>query len=269
MENDLVPRAGYKLRTVQAYGINRKITIQNFKNMFKTWRGLGEAKKIVKEIEPDIVIGTGGYICGGAMLAAVKNKIPTILHESNAFPGIAVRILARKVDVVLVGFKEAEERLSKAKKIVVTGNPVSIGERATAKSSQSSIDDSAIVKEDYGMGNKPTVLAFGGSQGAKSVNETLIEIISNGMNKEYKLIWACGPKKYNIIKRHLSERGINVERAENAEILPYIYNMEEMMSACDLVISRSGAMTITEVANYRKACNICAISICNRKPSRV
>ena len=121
-----MPRAGYKLRTIEAYGISRKISLRNIKNMFKTLKGLKEARKIVKEIKPDIVIGTGGYICGATILAARKYKIPAILHESNSYPGVAVKLLSKRVDTVLVGFKEAKERLPKAKKIVVTGNPTKI-----------------------------------------------------------------------------------------------------------------------------------------------
>ena len=98
LENDLVPRAGYKLKQIEAYGINREISIQNFKNMIKTIKSFKEAKRIMKEINPDIVIGTGGYICGPTMLAARKYKIPTMLHESNAFPGISVKLLSKKVD---------------------------------------------------------------------------------------------------------------------------------------------------------------------------
>ena len=108
LENDLVPRAGYNLETIEAYGINRNISLQNFKNMFKTLKSYGEAKKIVKKLKPDIVIGTGGYICGPVILAAKKQKIPTMLHESNAFPGKAVTMLSKKVDTILVSFEDAK-----------------------------------------------------------------------------------------------------------------------------------------------------------------
>ena len=96
LENDLVPRAGYKLKTIEAYGLSPKITIQNIKKICKTIKGYGEAKKIIKEFKPDIVIGTGGYICGAVITAASSQKIPTLLHESNAFPGKAVKLLAKK-----------------------------------------------------------------------------------------------------------------------------------------------------------------------------
>ena len=105
LENDLVQRAGYELKTVEAYGLSKKISLDNLSKMMKTMKGIGQAKKIVKEFKPDMVIGTGGYICGSAILAANKYKVPTMLHESNAFPGKAVEMLSKKVDTILVGFK--------------------------------------------------------------------------------------------------------------------------------------------------------------------
>ena len=107
LENDLVPRAGYELKTIEAYGLSKKLTIENMKNMYKTCKGYNEAKKIIKEFKPDIVIGTGGYICGATILAANKLKIPTLLHESNAFPGRAIKMLAKKTDTILVSFEDA------------------------------------------------------------------------------------------------------------------------------------------------------------------
>ena len=95
------------------------------------------------------------------------------------------------------------------------------------------------------------MLAFGGSQGAQSINKTLIEIISKNLNKEYKLIWACGPKQYDIMKNELAKKNIDINNIQNAEIFPYIHNMEEVMANSDIIISRSGAMTITELANCR------------------
>ena len=126
LENDLVPRAGYELKTIDAYGLSKKISIDNIKNMIKTLKGFGESKKILKEMKPDIVIGTGGYICGATISAAHRLKIPTVLHESNAFPGKAVKMLAKKTDTILVSFEDAIDRIKHAKKIVYTGTPVKI-----------------------------------------------------------------------------------------------------------------------------------------------
>lgn len=243
LENDLVPRAGYELKTIEAYGINRKISIENIKNMFKTLKGFNEAKKIVKEFKPDIVIGTGGFICGPVLMAAKKYKTPTILHESNAFPGVTTKLLSNKVNTVLVGFEDAIKRLPKAKKIVVTGTPTKIKQVSLSKERKEKIIDELKLNKEL-----PIVLIFGGSQGAKSINSTLIEIIKNKTNTNYQIIWASGPKQYDIIKDKLKELKININNLKNIKILPYIYNMEEIMNLADIVISRSGAMTITEIA---------------------
>ena len=243
LENDLVPRAGFELRTIEAYGINRKISITNIKNMFKTMKGLGEAKKIVKEYKPDIVIGTGGFICGPVLMAAKKYKIPTVLHESNAFPGVAVKLLSKKVDTILLGFEDAKKRLPNAKKIVVTGTPTKIKKVELSQAQKEKMIQELGLKKDL-----PIALVFGGSQGAQSINSTLIDIIKESGNKNYQIIWASGPKQYDIIKETLKENKMDINKIENVKILPYIYNMEEMMNLVDVVVSRSGAMTITEVA---------------------
>ena len=126
LEKDLVPRAGYELKTIDAYGLSRKISMENIKKMYKTFKGLGETKKIMKAFQPDIVIGTGGYICGATIVTAHKLKIPTVLHESNSFPGKAVRMLAKKTDTILVSFEDAIARIKNAKRVVYTGTPVKI-----------------------------------------------------------------------------------------------------------------------------------------------
>lgn len=247
LENDLVPRAGYELKTIEAYGIQRKFTKENISNMIKTLRGFKEAKKIVKEINPDIVIGTGGYICGPTILAAKKYKIPTILHESNAFPGVSVKLLSSKVDSVLLGFEDAKTRLKKAKNIVVTGTPTKVNKVNLSLSQKQALKETLKISN-----NLPIVLIFGGSQGAKSINNTLIDIIKEKANKNYQIIWAVGTKQYDIIKEELKQLNINIDNIENTRILPYIYNMEEVMNLADVIVSRSGAMTITEIAKTGK-----------------
>lgn len=247
LENDLVPRAGYDLKTIDAYGLSKKISIENIKKMHKTLKGYGEAQKIIKDIKPDIVIGTGGYICGATILAAHKLKIPTMLHESNSFPGKAVKMLAKKTDTILISFEDAKARIPNAKKIVYTGTPVKIQKKEYSKTQATQI------KKQLGLDDsKPIVLIFGGSQGAQKINEAILGIIQNKLNKEYQIMWATGPKQYDIIKEKLEDRNINISYIENTKIVPYIYNMEEIMNVADLIVSRSGAMTITEIANLAK-----------------
>ena len=243
LETDLVPRAGYKLECINSYGINRKINIDNIKRLFKTIKSISEAKKILKKFKPDVVIGTGGYICVSVGMAAKKLKIPVILHESNAFPGVAVKLLSKDAAKILVGFKEAEARLPKAKKVVVTGNPTKI------KRSYMSIEEKKNKIRELGLNSElPIVLVFGGSQGAVSINKALIGIIENKMNENYQIIWAAGTSNYETVKQQLKDNQIDINNIKNTKILPYIYNMQEVMQISDLVVCRSGAMTITEIA---------------------
>ena len=248
LENDLVPRAGYELKTIDAYGLSKKISIENIKKMYKTLKGYGEARKIIKEFKPDIVIGTGGYICGATISAAHSLKIPTLLHESNAFPGKAVKMLANKTDTILVSFEDARSRIKNAKNIVYTGTPVKIRKKEYGINEKNSIIKSAGLNE-----TKPIVLIFGGSQGAQKINDAILGILKNKLNKNYQIIWATGPKQFDRIKEILEENNVYINHLENAKIVPYIYNMEEMMNVSDLIVARSGAMTITEISNLGKA----------------
>ena len=258
LENDLVPRAGYELKTIDAYGLSKKINMQNIEKMFKTLHGFEQARKIVKEFKPDLVVGTGGYIGGAVITAAVKYKVPTLLHESNAFPGKAIKFLFNKVDRVLVGFEDAKKRLPNSDKVIVTGTPVKMKYKEYTKKE---IDDLKIsMKLDT---NKPIVLVFGGSQGAKAINDTMITIVKNRVKKlkevesnpsiqltlkdEYQIIWAAGPIQYDNIKRELKNSSININNIKGIQILPYIYNMDEVMHIVDIMVCRSGAMTINEI----------------------
>ena len=247
LENDLVPRSGYELKTITAHGLSKKLSIENFKNIVETFNGIDQAKKILEEVKPDVVIGTGGYICGPVFWAASKLKIPTILHESNAFPGKAVKMLSKKINVMLVGFEDAVPRLSKVKKIVVTGNPTKVQKVEYSENEKREILNQLGLKSEL-----PVILAFGGSQGAKAINDSLLGIIENKLNEKYQIMWAAGPKQYEIIREELNKRNIDINNVYNMKIVPYIYDMEKIMNVCDLVIARSGAMTITEIAKVGK-----------------
>ena len=247
LENDLVPRAGYGLKTIEANGLSKQISIANFKKMWATLMATGKAKKIIKEFKPDIIVGAGGYICGPVVWAANKEKIPVILHESNAFPGKAVKMLAPKAETVLISFEEARSRIPNARNIVCTGTPVKIVKKEYSQEEKKKILTSIGIN-----GNKPIVLVFGGSQGAQKINEAIIGILENKMNKDYQIIWATGPKQFEIIKEELASKNIDINNIENAKILPYIYNMEEIMNVSNIIVARSGAMTITEISNLGK-----------------
>lgn len=247
LENDLVPRAGYKLETIEAYGIQPKISLKNLSQIIKTMKSTKVVKAYIDKFKPDIVIGTGGYICGPVFAAANSKKIPTVLHESNAYPGRAVRMFAKKADRIFVGFEEAKSKLPNSDKVIVTGTPTKI-----KKLDISDNEKNKIINELGLNNNSPIILIFGGSQGAQRINETIADLIINKCNEKYQLIWATGPKQYDMVKIKLEEHNLNINNIKNAKILPYIYNMEELINICNLVVCRSGAMTITEIAIVEK-----------------
>ena len=148
------------------------------------------------------------------MLAAKSKKIPTVLHESNAFPGIAVKMLSKKVNLILVGFEDAIKKLPKAKKIVVTGTPTKL------RKMELTTEEKKKITKEFGFKDyEPRVLIFGGSQGAQSINDSMIEIITEKSNRGYQIIWAAGPSQYDIIKEKLNEKGIDILISTNGSIL--------------------------------------------------
>ena len=247
LENDLVPRAGYMLKTINAYGLSKKLSIENLKKLYLTLRGFGEAKKIIKDFKPDVVIGMGGYICGAVITSAHSLNIPTLLHESNSFPGRAIKMLAKKTDTILVSFEDAISRIKNAKNVVCTGTPVKI------KRQDYDVNMKNKILQTLGLNEtKPIVLVSGGSQGAKKINEAIIQIIKDKLNKDYQIIWATGQKQFDIIKESLENIQININNIDGIKIVPYIYNMEEVANSADIMIGRAGAMTVTEIANLGK-----------------
>ena len=248
LENDLVPRAGYELKHIDSYGISRELSIKNIKRLYKTYKSIGEAKKILKDFKPDIVIGTGGYICISVGEAAKRLKIPVILHESNAFPGVAVKLLSKYAEKILLGFEEAKNRLPKANKLVVTGTPTKIKKINYSDQEKKEKLDSIQLKDK----KLPIVLVFGGSQGAQSINNAILGIVEQKLNTNYQIIWAAGKGNYEQVKNELATKNIDINSIENTRILSYIYNMQEIMNIADLVVCRSGAMTISEITILEK-----------------
>lgn len=243
LENDLVPRAGYKLKTIEVYGLKKEISITNFKHIIQSINSRKDVKKIFDEFKPDIVIGTGGYICGPVFYVAIKQNIPTLLHESNAYPGKTVKLLSKKVDKILVGFSETKEKLQGCKKVVVTGTPTKVRKINITEKRKKEILADLGIKNDL-----PLVLIFGGSQGAQRINESVVDLIKNKKNKDYQIIWATGPKQYDNVKESFEKDDMFINSVKNLKVVPYIYNMEEMLNISDLLVCRSGAMTITEIS---------------------
>lgn len=253
LENDLVPRAGFNLKKINAYGIRRSFTLQNVGRLFKTIHSVSEARKIIKEFKPDLVIGTGGYICISVCTAAKQMHVKYMMHESNVLPGVATKLLAKKAEKIMVGFKEAKDRLPQEASVVVTGTPT---KNKNLNYDKYQIEQKKI--EQHFEKDLPLVLVFGGSQGAQSINSAMVEIIKEynkrNSNKKlnYQVAWATGPKQFEIIKNELMKVDLNIENIDRMKIVPYIYNMEEMLNIADVVVSRAGAMTITELEKIGK-----------------
>ncbi len=246
MEKNLVSRAGYELKTIDSYGISRSLTIKNISRLIKTMKSVGEAKKIIKEFKPDIIVGTGGYICVSVCMAAKKLKLPYVIHESNVLPGVATKMFSKSAKKIFVGFEETKKNV-KNDNIIVTGTPTKIRNL--------NYDKNTIENKKVELGfdkTLPLVLIFGGSQGAQSINSSIIDIIKKEDNKNYQILWASGPKQYPIIKEELEKEKIDINNIKGIHIKDYIYNMEEMMNICDLIVARSGAMTSIEIEKVGK-----------------
>lgn len=243
LENDLVPRAGYELKTIEAYGLKKEISLTNLKHIMQTLRSKKDVLKIIDEFKPDLVLGTGGYICGPVFSAAISKKIPTVFHESNAYPGKAVKMYSKKADTILVGFEDTKARLDGCNNVVVTGTPTKIKKLDISDSRKEEL------LSEIGVKNKlPIVLVFGGSQGAQRINEAVTKLVLSNKNEKYQIIWATGPKQYDIVKENFEKNDVFFSSLKNVKVLPYIYNMEEMLNIADLMVCRSGAMTITEIS---------------------
>lgn len=243
LENDLVPRAGYKLKTIEAYGLKKELSLTNIKHIIQTISSRKDVKKIIEDFKPDLVLGTGGYICGPVFSAALLKGIPTVFHESNAYPGKAVKMYSKRVDEILVGFEETKSKLEGCKKVVVTGTPTKIRKLNISAQRKKEILEELGIRNDL-----PIVLVFGGSQGAKKINEAVTELIKLRRNDKYQIIWATGAKQYDVVKEEFERNNIYINNIKNVKVLPYIYNMEELMNISDLMVCRSGAMTITEIS---------------------
>lgn len=239
LESKLVPEMGYNFRTISVAGFQRKITLENIgKNISAAAKAVTSsinAKKILKEIDPDVVIGTGGYVSGPVLREAAKLGIKTAIHEQNAYPGITTKMLAPNVDAVMLAMPEAEKYLKLNKKPYITGNPVRSELLRITR-------DEARAK--LGIGDKPMILSFGGSLGAMRVNEAVSGLIKwhNNTDKFYH-IHATGKSGYKGFLADLKD--INI--SSNIDIREYISDMDVCMAAADLIICRAGAITLSEL----------------------
>lgn len=246
IENKLVPAAGYKLYHVDVRGLRRSFSPANIRAAWLALTSPAKAKKLIKQFRPDVVIGTGGYVSWPVVKAAAKMGIPTALHESNATPGMAVRMLSGDVDRIYLNFEAAGAGIRDKDKLMLVGCPM-LGAPAASLTK-------AEARKKLGIPDdvSTVILSFGGSMGAEKVNDavfTLMQRYTGGREG----VWhthATGAIEKDIAAGWFRERGL--DKYKNLELLEYIYDMPIRMAAADIVISRAGAMTVSELALHGK-----------------
>ncbi len=248
METELVPREGYKMEALKITNISRGHSIEALRHNLNTLKNVAlsthEAKRIVREFKPDVVIGTGGYVCYPVLTAAHELGIPTVVHESNAVPGLTTKLLAERVDRVMVGFADSREAYRHPEKVEVTGTPVR-GEFASYSKAQA--------KKELGLDpDEPLVVSVWGSLGAAHMNRIMGELITLlDARGEFRLIHSAGSMYFDGFMEKLEENAPDFAR-HGADVREYIYDMPRVMAAADLILCRAGASTLSELAYMGK-----------------
>ena len=237
-ENQAYRATGERLITLSVSGISRTSLKKAAKGVLSAIRARKAAKALIQAETPDIIIGTGGYVCWPILSVGARMGIPTVIHESNALPGLTTRILCRQVNLVLLNYAEAAEHLSSKYNIHVVGNPL----RKEFKKI-----DKRLARRKLGVrDNDIMILSFGGSLGAQKLNDAVIDLMRCYSSKKsnIKHLHAMGAVNYKEISRQtLSE----LNNKNGCKIVPYIEDMATAMSAADIVVSRCGAMTLSEI----------------------
>ncbi len=252
MEERLVPREGYEIRTVTISSFYRSLSPEGIRHNLRTIRNLNlsrkQAKRILDEFRPDLVVGTGGYASYPVVREAARRGIPTAVHESNAVPGLTTKMLSKYVDQVMVGFEESRRHYQHPEKVVVTGTPVR-GDffdltRQEARARLGITD------------GKPVVLTSWGSLGAQVMNERMVEFVEMECRdgQPFHHIYGVGKRYYQRVTEEIAARGIDLKEYPHVDVREYIYDMPVAMAAADLTIDRAGASTISEITALAKPC---------------
>ena len=237
LESKIVPENGIAFQTIDIQGFKRSLSPENVKTVYKFFKSVSDAKKIIKAFKPDVVIGTGGYVAGPVIYSAAKLKIPTIVHEQNSIPGVTNKFLSRYATRVALAFQEAGSFFP-SKKTVFTGNP-----RAQEVAD---LTDTSHVLCQYGLRtDKKTIVIFGGSRGALKINTAVVEALPELATKAYQILYASGEIYYN--DPEFSDIFTAYNEKENIKIVPYIKNMVEVLNDANLILSRAGATTLAEI----------------------
>lgn len=238
---DLVPRAGFELYKVNILPSHKIYNPKNLLTLISMIRSKGEARGIIRSFKPDVIIGTGGFACYPVLNAGAEMGIPTLVHESNAIPGKAVLKLAPKIDCVMTNFSDTANDIPRARKIVNVGNPQVVGQKKT-------VADAPIAE-----GFEKSVLIFGGSLGAETLNRAVVDMLCEiaDKNPDTEFYHASGKRDYEELLAIYKEKKLLDKN--NVKLVDYIYDMDARMRRADLVISRAGAMSVSELALLSKA----------------
>lgn len=250
MENKLVPAAGYPIEGIDARGFDRKHLLKNFKTLHDVLLGSNEVVSIIEKFKPDVVIGTGGYVTGPVLMQANRHKIPCYVHEQNAMPGVANKMISAFADKVFISFDGTQHYFKHPDRAVLTGNPV------RAEFSNLTREE---CREKLGLTESDRmVLIFGGSLGAQVINDEAIQLIERleKENLDIKVIFVTGNRYYDEI-RSIVDGNRDGVLPDFVTLMAYAYNMPELMFASDVVVSRSGAIAVSEIA----ACGLPSILI--------
>ena len=251
MEEELVPKAGYRLHTIPASGMSREKTWEGLKHNVRAARyvlqAVGNCKKVIRDFQADVVVGTGGYASFPALKAASKLKIPTCVHESNAMPGLTTRMIADRATRVLVCFPESAQHYRHPEKVEVVGMPVRREFIFTKK---------AEARKELGIDDRPLIVSAFGSQGAKAMNEAMLGLFQ--LEKESGYPWnhihATGSYGWEWMPGKMEQLKIKTDGTDGITMQEYIYNMPTLMAAADVFISRAGASSCNEIAAAGTPC---------------
>ncbi|MDT3426498.1 UDP-N-acetylglucosamine--N-acetylmuramyl-(pentapeptide) pyrophosphoryl-undecaprenol N-acetylglucosamine transferase [Paenibacillus forsythiae] len=238
LESKLVPQEKLPFRSIDITGFRRKLSLDNVKTVMRFLKGVRESKRMLKEFKPDVVVGTGGYVCGPVVYAASRLGIPTLIHEQNAIPGLTNRFLSRYASAVAVSFEGTESAFPGSKRVIYTGNP-----RATTVSKANPQRGYATLGIPEGS---TVVLVVGGSRGAKAINEAMIQMASLAVKESgVHYVYVTGEPYYEETRKSLRQKLGSLPSW--LHVLPYIHNMPEVLACTSLIVNRAGASFIAEI----------------------
>lgn len=244
LEQELAEKAEIRFQSIHVKGLPRKLNKKSFIALKELLIGLRDAKKILKDFKPNVVIGTGGYVSAPIVFMAARKRIPSVIHEQNAYPGIANRLLSRFVNKVFITFDESKKYFKKDEKAFLTGNPI--------RNSLINMDKETAIRELGLDSDKPLILSFGGSGGQKSLNREIISLIKHiDKHKDFQLIHVTGKVYYDSFMETLKEEDIFID--ENLIIVPYYHKMPYAINAAKLIITSGGAIALAEISAVGKA----------------